>query len=239
MPHFIIQKQDKLPAYGFCFETIKSIDFLNWCGSKPEYTYTLMTLAQLKTYMPKTTQKKIPIGSVEFVHEYMRLHNIPTPKPLNVPEPLFPLCSQRPVNIITPTYIKGDRYIKSNDLIKHSGNGYKALSMHLVDGSWQVTNPLSIEAEWRCFIFKNKLIDAKCYTGDCLKAPHLDYINRCIDTYTNAPIAYTLDIGIHMFGNTVIEVHDMYSCGFYGFEGKYPALMQAAWWKEYLKKCII
>jgi len=38
-----------------------------------------------------------------------------------------------------------------------------------------------------------------------------------IIAYTDAPRAYTLDVGINVFGTTIIEVHPFVSCGLYGF----------------------
>lgn len=40
-----------------------------------------------------------------------------------------------------------------------------------------------------------------------------------IEGFKEAPEAYTIDVGVTSDGNTVlIEVHDFFSCGLYGFD---------------------
>jgi hypothetical protein len=248
MTHFLIQKDasSKLPMYGFCYETIKSIEFNNWINQDKSYKYTLITLAQLSNistewYMDHRIKNRVPVGSVEFVHKYMEVCGLPIPAPINIPEELFGLCIQNPKNI---SYVcenwydlGGEKFIKNRNKIKHPRNGRNVLCS---EGDWQVTDPVDVLSEWRCFIFKGKMVASKCYSGDQFMTPAEWYIDDCIEVYKSAPIAYTLDITVGRDKerissvDTVVEVHNMYSCGFYGFEGKYPALMQAAWWNEYL-----
>ena len=97
-----------------------------------------------------------------------------------------------------------------------------------------------IESEWRCFIYNGELVDLKCYSGDPFKVPSKQYIDVCIKNFKSAPIAYTLDICTRSGGHTipaeVIEVHDFFSCGLYGFnDSKYP-LMLWRWFKEFTKE---
>jgi hypothetical protein len=254
MTHFLIQKDanSKLPMYGFCYETIKSIEFNNWISQNKNYKYTLITLEQLSNistewYMNHRIKNRVPVGSVEFVHKYMEVCGLPIPAPINIPEELFGLCVHNPYNVTLNgsalTHLpQKEFYIKSNDVVKHSSNGkYGKFTLGFNDSNWQVTDSVKITSEWRCFVFKNKLIDIKCYAGDAFIIPDEPYIDLCIKAYETAPIAYTLDLAVcfsenpFKYDETVIEVHNMYSCGFYGFEGKYPALMQAAWWNEYLR----
>jgi hypothetical protein len=177
----------------------------------------------------------------------MEVCGLPIPAPINIPEELFGLCIQNPYNITLNgsnlTHLPQEVFcIKSNDTIKHSSNGkYKNFKLGFSDSGWQVTEEIDIFSEWRCFIFKEKMIDIESYSGDPFMTPAKWYIDDCIEAYKSAPIAYTLDIAVCKDKestysiDTVIEVHNMYSCGFYGFEGRYPSLMQAAWWNEYLK----
>jgi hypothetical protein len=66
------------------------------------------------------------------------------------------------------------------------------------------------------------------YSGDFTMFPDVDFVNDCIAAYKDSPPAYTLDIGVNSKDGTfVIEVHNMYSCGLYGFnESKlYPQML--------------
>ena len=58
-----------------------------------------------------------------------------------------------------------------------------------------------------------------------------------IDAFEDCPIAYTLDVGINDNGTFVIEVHDFFSCGLYGFSN-HPILPQmfGRWYTEYINK---
>ena len=69
--------------------------------------------------------------------------------------------------------------------------------------------------------------------------PDVRRIKDMINTYTlynQSPIAYTLDIGINDKGTFIIEIHDFFSCGLYGFanHSKLP-FMFYRWFHEYIK----
>ena len=59
-----------------------------------------------------------------------------------------------------------------------------------------------------------------------------------IKNYTTSPKAYTLDIGVNKKDGTfVIEVHNFFSCGLYGFsDHKLLPLMFISGWKELYKQ---
>ena len=65
-------------------------------------------------------------------------------------------------------------------------------------------------------------------------------IKKMICTYTSCPVAYTLDIAITEEGKTiVVEAHDFYSCGFYGFSAhsQIPCML-SQWFYEAVRKKI-
>jgi hypothetical protein len=61
-------------------------------------------------------------------------------------------------------------------------------------------------------------------------------IEAMIIDFKSAPIAYTLDVGINKNTNTVflVEAHDFFSCGLYGFADHriYPQMLYR-WFREY------
>ena len=58
----------------------------------------------------------------------------------------------------------------------------------------------------------------KCYSGEFNIFPDVAEINKMISAYTEAPPAYTIDVGVNTKGETVIiECHNFFSCGLYGF----------------------
>jgi len=57
-----------------------------------------------------------------------------------------------------------------------------------------------------------------------------------IKAYTKAPVAHTLDVAISGGETVIIEVHDFFSCGLYGFaDHKILPFMFARWFQEFVK----
>lgn len=120
---------------------------------------------------------------------------------------------------------------KDDDLRFHDGD-------HKYHNHFQVSEVMDdIVSEWRCFIYNGELVDLKCYSGDPFSIPSKEYIEQCIKEYKSAPVAYTLDICTREnHPNEIIEVHDFFSCGLYGFnDPKYP-IMLWRWYEEYITK---
>ena len=65
--------------------------------------------------------------------------------------------------------------------------------------------------------FKNKLVGLQNYSGDFKLFPNVSTIDKMIDAYKSAPIAYTLDVGIDEYNTFVIECHRFISVGLYNF----------------------
>ena len=81
------------------------------------------------------------------------------------------------------------------------------------------------------------------YSGDYTLMPNVERVLHMIHNYKTAPIAYTLDVGVNVHDvydthhTFVIECHDFFSCGLYGFANHkiYPQMLYR-WFHEYLKK---
>ena len=138
-------------------------------------------------------------------------------KPINVPKELFSYANRHIFNG-TEKDLKGHgkSFVKSNDSIKKFTeiieDNYK-----LPIGNYQISEVISIDSEWRAFVYQNKLVGLENYCGEFTMFPDIYMIKRMIAAYKSAPIAYTLDVGINNEGATfVIEVHPMVSVGLYG-----------------------
>ena len=80
-----------------------------------------------------------------------------------------------------------------------------------------------------------KLVGLQNYCGEFTQFPNVNAINDMIKAFKSAPIAYTLDIGISQGKTFVIEVHDFFSCGLYGFNSiNYPQMLHR-WYKDYIR----
>ena len=98
---------------------------------------------------------------------------------------------------------------------------------------WKVTDdtelllsePIDIDAEYRCFVHKGELKGIRYYAGDFKQFPKVDVIEKMIKDYENPYVSYTLDVGIVLSDlkfpmTTLIEVNDMWAIGSYGFDAK-------------------
>jgi len=229
MHKFNIQKINKLPIYDFGQAYIEAINLKNWLANKKEFTYKLSEEPIAKT---------IPIGSVEYVSKWFTLNNLPIPKPLNIPEELFDYCQlTKPKNISIAGDIfknKESFFIKSNDVIKCSDNG---IFYDIKPGNWQVSNVIEIKSEYRMFFYKSQILDIKKYIGDYndqLEKHHISYIENIFKNWSNKPVAGTMDFLIDYDNNIqLIECHDWFSCGLYGFSSGIIINMTLAWFNRY------
>lgn len=208
-------------VHDFSFELIKAIDYHNWISQSNDYKFELLND---KTIINDGLVKNnyIPIGSVEFVLHYInKFYPKIKIKPKNVPETLFKYAGRKIYNANSNDFVLSElkrHYIKSNDIIKCEFNGFtKYLKGYLPDGNYQISELITIESEWRCFVYQKKLVGLQNYLGEFTLFPNVDIIKEIIENYIDAPIAYTLDIGISGDKTFVIEVHDFFSCGLYGF----------------------
>ena len=96
-----------------------------------------------------------------------------------------------------------------------------------------VSEPIDIISEYRCFVHKGVLKGIKWYAGDITEFPHINIIQEMISRYKDAPVAYTLDVGVikneevmlEVLGcddttTALIEVNDFWAIGSYGVSGK-------------------
>ncbi|MFA7307598.1 MAG: ATP-grasp domain-containing protein [Hyphomicrobium sp.] len=210
---------------------------MNWYTRSKDFKFTLTD----EVYYKDTWKKHIPVGSVEFVSEFLKLYHNIAVKPINVPESLFDFANRKIMNG-TEKHIGVEKFIKSNDKIKsitgiHNIPTSNGLQNIAPVGNYQISDVIEIASEWRCFVFKGELVGLQNYSGDFCLFPDKNTILKMISAFKNPPIAYTLDIGVNNGITFVIEVHDFFSCGLYGFaEHKIYLSMLSEWFWEFIKK---
>ena len=247
---FLIQKIDREIRHDFSFTLLESIRFQQWL--QKEYADITVRYVNCKAndgiwFFKPFHEHYVPVGSVEFVLSWMKRFNVPVPKPVNVPEELFDFAGRTIWNGDENSYHKGygQLFVKSNDNIK----GFKEVidnTYQLPKGNYQFSEVIEIESEWRAFVYKNKLVGLQNYGGVFSMYPNIEQILWMIHAYKSAPIAYTLDVGVRpivevdasTYNKTfVIECHDFFSCGLYGFaDHKIYPYMLYRWFHEYLNK---
>lgn len=224
---FLIQKINKEIRHDFSFTLLESIRYNNWYHNNNDITYKFINsydviepddiypIIPFKQY--HYTQKYVPIGSVEFVNEFLAHFYGFVLKPTNVPEELFHYAGRYIFNG-TEKDLKDKLFVKSNDHIKNICGIFNEGEYELPEGNYQFSEVIDIESEWRAFVYEGKLVGLNNYSGDFTRFPNVKTINGMIDIYTTAPIAYSLDVGISDDrGTFVIECGGFSSMGLYGF----------------------
>jgi hypothetical protein len=248
---FLIQKCFKEVKHDFAFTLLEAIEYCNWFHNNKEIKYKFINTEFYSGKFTKLEFKKfhkgyVPIGSVEFVSEFINhFYGYPV-EPINIPEELLDFkYTKRFVFNGTEKEIVGKKFVKSNDQIK----GFCQIvddDIDVPEGNYQISETIDIDSEWRAFVYEGKLVGLQNYAGDFTLFPYMPILMEMIAKYEkdeNAPIAYTLDIGIkdtdkfvdHLGDTFIIEAHDFFSCGLYGFADlRILPKMFHRWFREYL-----
>lgn len=163
---------------------------------------------------------------------------MPAPKPVNVPESL--LHSTYSGRHVRNVYVgqnevtmgdlrRAEQFCKSSDIIKleHIPINYNLSDeTYLLPGNYQFSTFVDIASEWRCFVYRDELVGLKNYSGDFTVFPDVALIREMIKQHRQyyedkTPPAYVLDVAVdpnRMSSTFVVEVHDFFSVGFYGFD---------------------
>jgi hypothetical protein len=225
--NFLIQTIDTKVKHDFSFTLIESCDYQNWYHNDVLFQCVFSdTISQ--------DSKLIPIGSVEFVIEYLKLHFGLEPKPKNIPIDLLRLdFTGRNIFNGTEKDVCYNKFVKSNDKIKAFTG---ITSVKLPAGNYQISDLIDIQSEWRAFIYKGQLVGLNNYSGDFDVFPDVSKLKLMISAYVRGPIAYTLDVAISNNNTVIIEVHDFFSCGLYGFaDHRILPFMFSDWFYSFIK----
>lgn len=227
---FLIQKSGEDMDHEFSRTLLEAIKYHKWADKDCKMSVVFDSKVD-------GHNNCIPIGSVEFVQDYLKKHHDLEVKPINIPEELMDeKFTGRKVFNGTRESIECN-FVKSMDKIK-GFTDIVSCNNAVPEGNYQISDIIEIDSEWRAFIYKGVLVGLQNYCGDFTSFPSIKLIKEAINEYTEAPIAYTLDIGITYWKDTVvIEVHDFFSVGLYGFSDyrKLP-FMYSRWFGEYVAK---
>jgi hypothetical protein len=217
MANFLVQSVNNRIKHDFCFGMLEAVNYQNWYHGNDVHSYIIAD------EIPKGNEMKhyIPCGTIEFVYEFLKIHHgIDNVKPVNIPESLMsPDFLKRKVELKDKKDIEFNGktfFVKSMDKIKGFAD-FVSKPEHIPEGAYQISEVIKINSEWRAFVYNNELVGLNNYVGDFTKMPDIELIKQMIKEYKDAPPAYTLDVGLNREGTFLIEVHEFYSCGLYGF----------------------
>lgn len=217
MAKFLIQTINRQVKHDFSFALIESIDYQNWLNKGVHDYYLTGDLLE------HDYSQFIPSGSIQFIEKFLGIyHDIHNIKPINIPEQLLNIrFTKRSCEILDKDRINlngTEKFIKSMQRLKGFTGVVNAINEDFLSGDYLVSDLINIESEWRSFVYDGQLVGLQNYSGDFTLFPDINFIKSCIAAYTECPPAYTLDVGVNSKDGTfVIEVHNFYSCGLYGF----------------------
>lgn len=223
---FLIQTINGQVKHDFSFTLLESINFQNWLRDDNS-----MEVVFTDSLIPING---VPIGSVEFVSGYLHENYNLTPKPINIPIELIDVeWTGRNVINGTEKDIVGEKFVKSNDKIK----SFTEICEIAPKGNYQISDLIDIDSEWRAFVYNEELVGLQNYSGRFDIFPDVEKIRDMIKAYKGQSVSFTLDVGIVVGNTVVIEVHDFFSCGLYGFsEHKILPFMFSKWFFSFIKK---
>lgn len=228
----------------FCYTIYNLIKFYNWYNND-KIEFKLITINDLdlngKNFSVDYSEY-IPIGSIEFVHKYMNIYNIKIPNTINIPNELNKLkyiqrntsyCYKSNINKF-PIFIKPANELKlfTGGVVSTKSN-LDLLFPEIKDNTILfVSDVIDIVSEYRCLVYNNELVGLQHYLGDFTIFPDIETINNMIIDYKNSPVAYTLDVGVYNGKTILIECHNFYSVGLYGFNRNILLNMFQDWFIE-------
>lgn len=234
--HFLIQTVDGHLRQDFAWALREAVDYAAWWDGAPRYG---VTYADAPPPVPPADPDAIvPIGSLEWVWDWTRrayglsaedFRPVYIPEPLRTPEFLGRPLQCRPaaaLDFTGPHFVKSATHYKGfTDIV--------ASPQRLPPDTYWVSPVVDFVSEWRAFVFRQALVGLQWYAGAFTTFPDVATIQRMMTAYeSQAPAAYTLDVGVLAAGQTVVvEVHPLVSCGFYGFADlpRIPAMLIAGW----------
>lgn len=147
-------------------------------------------------------------------------------------------------------------FVKSNHIIKKSPSflvikeDYRVFFEDNQDESetFQVSRYLDekttgtqLVSEWRVFVHNKRIVGCKNYSSDDIfpAIPDSEIVKNMIASYDSRSPVYTLDVGVvydlitKETSTIIVEVHDFYSCGLYGFSSPNLPYMYSQWFYSY------
>ncbi len=242
MKTFLAQTENGIVVHDFVFTLAESVRYTNWYRNEKVYSLVLSDSPVLPEGI--IAGDVVPVGSIEYVLAYAeKVYGIKDIKPLNIPEQLN-----------RPEYIKrsiwnystadAEKYGNQTVFVK-SKSKFKGITECLPYNKIPSTEEElfiseyidDIQSEWRAFIYRSNLVGLQNYSGNFTVFPDTELIKNMITDYPSAPPAYTIDVGISENRRTfLIECHEFFSCGLYGFADHsiLPQMFIVAW--NYIKE---
>lgn len=237
MALFVLESKYGRVLHDFSFHLMEAADWANWVAMGHIHQYIFSDVQN--SFTEKFGNSGIPIGSIEFVLDYYkRNYGVEEVEPINIPKELRVdrflkrklFTSKEEVPEGEKVFVKSLRKFKEfTEIVKKED---------IPEGEYLISEVVEFLSEWRGFVLDGELLDMRSYAGNFKVQPDYTIVDEMIESYESSPRAYTLDVGVTDHGETVIiEVHEFFSCGLYGFQDRQKLLrMNIAQHLEMIKR---
>lgn len=221
----------EIPSFDYGYSVIEMADYYNWysnCGKNDNVFYLnyknfdneINKIIQL--YPKEKWCESLPpiyVGSVENCVKYYSLLGFNL-KPLNIPIELWGYIDNE---IFISNHLENNGHLyynkdlnifkcKENCFIdSYSGTEFKFFS-----------KKIPINSEFRIFVLNGEIVGIKQYLGDINSKLNIKYCEKIAKIYSEYNKAFTLDVAVSIENRiertVVIELHDFFSCGLYGWD---------------------
>ncbi|MEJ6002505.1 ATP-grasp domain-containing protein [Paucibacter soli] len=181
----------------------------------------------------------LPVGTVEFVREAMRVAGINEPESMSYPVELNVLLG-RQLDVMPLDRVRGRKFIKpvttkiftgfvwdpsapDETYSEHDLEQLEVTRGLKPETMVYVAEPVRFLCEWRVYVQGGLILGSARYDQDGedeAPTPDADLVRRAVDLMSDskgAPAAYGLDVGVLDTGETVVcEVNDAWALGLYG-----------------------
>lgn len=185
---------------------------------------------ELSDAVPEVVREgAIPVGNLDFVGKFLsQVYGVQHMNPIEIPEILRkPKWLGRAYEIVDKNELPEDghwfvKYVSSLKYLTYEGsNGIPKDNSVFKDGLYALSDPISILAEYRVFVYHDEIVHIERYDGDASRLPSIDTIHGMVLTYScdkHRPGAYIMDVGVDILGRTLlIEIQPFVSCGLYSY----------------------
>lgn len=221
----------KRNKYAHSYELMSSLDFYK--QNDEEDTFSMTRVLKTPDDFDERYRNAIPFGSVRFIEQYLQIFKgIPRDNAIEVPPVLrTDEFLKRKYSIVHRDNIprKGSYFIKDatqqklfsykgdleyylhDEMFKEKTNEFDSSIRLDPDHLYQVSEIVQILAEYRVYILNRKINSMCIFAGNPLIFPDAELVKkavRLINSQSDSPRSYSLDLMITPRGTAVTEVHN-------------------------------
>lgn len=191
------------------------------------------------------TKSTLVHGGVPHVRAALNLLGVPVPDVPDYPVSLFKLLGR---HIITstlgylrhrtsslPVFVKPRGGAKLFNGFVYSNTIEDLIRLNTFEDDTKIweSQVVNFVSEYRVLVHQGLVFACRHYKGDCSVFPNMDVATQAIQRFTQAPVGYSLDLGVTDDGQTLlVEVNDAWALGAYGTPSIPFTEMIVNRWKE-------